>query len=266
MPAAITALLARTRAASLVVGASLVGRTVAARSRAGPPRRIRRNSRTTIAPKSSATPVPMISQITLLTWLERIGRSSEEPSGCPSASVSEQRHVADAERRRRGVEQHGRPAARADRRRCRGHRTSQRRVGHRSSRTVTGWSRSFVTVAANRPLPLERMTAVGASMLHRPSRSSIHARDRSLTPGAPRLEPGGVGRGRSSPRRGPCRPTWSLRVNRFCSVSPAATGRRPRRSPAASSSRSSWPRGSAAGRWRPRSAGRAADRVDRGRG
>ena len=45
--------------------------------------------------------------------------------------------------------------------------------------TVTGWSRSLVTVAWNRPLELERVTARGASTCTRPSRLSIHTRDPS---------------------------------------------------------------------------------------
>ena len=46
-------------------------------------RRIRRTSRTAIAPNSRATPVPRITQITSLTWAERIGSVSSEPSGVP---------------------------------------------------------------------------------------------------------------------------------------------------------------------------------------
>ncbi len=38
--------------------------------------RMRRNSRTAIAPNSSATPVPMKTQMTLLTRFDRIGTSS----------------------------------------------------------------------------------------------------------------------------------------------------------------------------------------------
>ena len=48
-----------------------------------------------------------------------------------------------------------------------------------SSRTVTGWSSLLVTVAENRPLPLDRMTALGAATLTERSRSSIQSRERA---------------------------------------------------------------------------------------
>ena len=76
--------------------------------------RIRRKRRMMIVPKSRATPVPRINQMTLLTRLERIGSESDDPSGVPSESVEQQRHVADSDRPGRRVEQDRRPGLRAD--------------------------------------------------------------------------------------------------------------------------------------------------------
>ena len=50
--------------------------------------RTRRNSRSPIAPNSSAAPIPTNSQITLLTWAERIDMLVLAPSGVPRLSVT----------------------------------------------------------------------------------------------------------------------------------------------------------------------------------
>ena len=130
--------------------------------------RIRRNRRTMIVPKSSATPVPRISQMTLLTRLERIGSVSDEPSGGAVGVGQQQRHVADpdgAATRRRAGRWSGRPGRSPRGRRAPSTRSSGSVTA--SSRTVTGWSSRLWTVAENRPLPLERITALGAGHLDR---------------------------------------------------------------------------------------------------
>ena len=85
VPAAITALeermlasrdVARTGAPGLVLRAVLVMRA-------------RRTRRTAMAATNSRpTPMPRISQITWLTWAERIGSAREAPRGVPSSSVT----------------------------------------------------------------------------------------------------------------------------------------------------------------------------------
>ena len=112
-------------------------------------------------------------------------------------------------------------------------RRVDRRAARRSTRaifTVTGWSSRLVTVAANRPLLLDRVTARGAStstereLVGDPRRATRSAsRARGVGVGA-----AGVGQRRSAPRRRPRRPTVSLRVSTFWRVAPAPTSVRRR--------------------------------------
>ncbi len=181
--------------------------------------RTRRNRRTPIAPNSRAQPMPRNSQITLLTWADRMVRPVVAPSGVPRLSVttrvtswmpfSSVRAVSSTETRRlagtsilAGLSMVSRSSARAP------------------IVTVTGWSSSLLTVAWNHPLELESVTARGASTCTRASRSAIHTWEPSATRGSR-----WAGCGRSTTRcRGPRRSTLTettlLRVSRFWRATP----------------------------------------------
>ncbi len=75
-------------------------------------RSTRRVSRTTMAPKSSTTPAPMITQIRRLTASARIGKVSCAPSGRAGQVGQLEGHRVDAEHVGRGVEQHRGPPVR----------------------------------------------------------------------------------------------------------------------------------------------------------
>ena len=198
-----------------VVRLGPVGRRPAYGGRRGPCR----NRRTAMAPNSSAAPMPMNSQITLLSWAERIDMPVLAPSGVPRLSVTSSftswMPVSSVRAVSRTV-----TSCLAGTSIRRGPVTLSWSSVTASRDTVTGWSSWLVIVALNWPLELDSVTAPGALTLTWPSRSSIHCRDRSA---AARLE---MGRVRAEydvePR------AWSvtvaetrlLRVSRFCSAAP----------------------------------------------
>ena len=73
--------------------------------------RIRRTIRIAIARNSRPTPTPRISQITPLTWADRIATRCAAPSGCPLLVGDHDPDVVDAGTRGGGPEQDGLPAA-----------------------------------------------------------------------------------------------------------------------------------------------------------
>ncbi len=186
--------------------------------------RIRRNEPDAIAPKSSATPVPRNSQITLLTWCRadrQVGRAA--PSGRPSLSVTQQRDVVDAVSPVRALSRTvvRWPAAEVDA--VAGHRrpraaasvTALERDRHRLVEVV-GDRRREPAAGARRA-----MTAVGRVDVDR-LQASVDpvpgpvAREPAATPGWCRRR-----RTRSEKASSvTVPPTWSLSVSRFWSASP----------------------------------------------
>ena len=233
-----------------------------------PPRGVARGPAGTAGPRSPRTAArrrpPMISQITLLTWAARSGkRVLAAERGARRSSVDDQRRPRG--RRARELRASSSTVARSS-----GAELDRRRTAVISSggsvaawtRTVTGWSRSLVTVAENGPVSLDRVTDGGCLDGH-----LVRAARRSS--GGRPLRGQARGRGRvarrrrtrrSAPRRRPVAPTVSLAGR---SVSAAVRRRRSGRAPAAKlapgSSRRAWR--ARVGR-RPRSTGSRAPAVD----
>ncbi len=122
--------------------------------------------------------MPMITQMTVPTVLERMSISSNAPVGWPSSSVTTSRTgwtpIEPASAVRSTV-----CRVSASRSICSGAWMTRSSLVWARMRIRTGWSRSLVTVTANGPLSEESSTKLGASMPTFFSRASSQPVDAS---------------------------------------------------------------------------------------